>query len=100
MDRSGGVISVIQHITSESNNPAGRASVMNLLNYGLLSVVHAVPGFLSFLTMRYVLSIWCALCMSVCCCGMILCSAVTTDDSTHLELARIVVLVTCGANQL
>lgn len=53
MDRSGGVISVIQHITSETDNTAGRASVMNLLNYGLLSAVHAVPGFLSFLTMRY-----------------------------------------------
>lgn len=47
MDNTGGVVSVIKEITAEG-------SVLNLFNYGLLTAVHVVPGFISFVAMRYV----------------------------------------------
>jgi hypothetical protein len=45
MDNTGGVVSVIKEITAEG-------SVLNLFNYGLLTAVHVVPGFISFVAMR------------------------------------------------
>lgn len=48
MDSTGGVMSVVREIVAEG-------SVLNLFNYGLLTAAHAVPGFFSFVAMRYVL---------------------------------------------
>jgi hypothetical protein len=63
MDSTGGIVSVVKQITSEvvttfQNTGSGvvstvtDGSVLNLFNYGLLTAVHAVPGFISFVAMR------------------------------------------------
>ncbi len=52
MDSTGGVLSVIKHITSEPVNADGSGSVMSLFNYGLLTAAHVLPGFVTFVAMR------------------------------------------------
>ena len=45
MDSTGGIVSIIKQVVSEG-------SVLNLLNYGLLTALNVLPGFLSFVSMR------------------------------------------------
>jgi len=70
LDSTGGVLSTLKYIVTEStttitsavastvtgsdgtSGSGGGGSVMSLFNYGLLTAVHVVPGFLSFVAMR------------------------------------------------
>jgi len=51
-DSTGGVLSTLKHMVTEPLHSDGSGSVMTLFNYGLLTAVHVVPGFVSFVAMR------------------------------------------------
>jgi hypothetical protein len=51
-DSTGGVLSVAREISASEPS---KNSAVTLLNYGLLTAVHALPGFLCFVGIR-----WCA----------------------------------------